>query len=39
MNAVKVALAVRGEHGDAVELLHALQQIVDLDVREPVVES
>ena len=34
---VDIALAVGGEHGDAVELLHPLEQVVDLDVGEAVV--
>ena len=34
---VEVPLAVRGQDGDAVELLHPLEHVVDLDVRVPVV--
>ena len=34
---VQVRLAVGGEHGQPVELLHLLEHVVDLDVRVPVV--
>ena len=34
---VEVPLAVGGQHGQAVELLHPLEHVVDLDVRVPVV--
>src|SRR5713101_7078836 len=35
--AVHVHLSIRGEDGDALESLHSLQEVVDLDVRKAVV--